>query len=369
MQLWLAPTGAGKTYTALQAVVAQKQRDPIAPVWVLVATERQVAQLRPQLLKVAREQLGTPGLFNIEFFTFYPLYHRLLALAGAPERVIDEAARLAMLREVAAETECGPFAPIAATTGFLQLVAALIYEFKQNLITPDQLAQTLPAHDARGQALARLYAAYSQRLRESKLVDREGEGWVALELVAVNPDLVRDVPLLVVDGYDQFHVLQARLLARLSDSIPTLVTLTTLPGRESSLGARFTLAGRRLDQAHREERSMPLHVTVRPAADHDARPAALREFSETLFVPGKQVTAPAWDAAQPARPPAIEMVEAPDQIGEVGAVLRRVKALLLDGHAPDSLLIALRDYDSYAWAYAALGRAYGLPLALAGGSP
>ena len=61
---------------------------------------------------------------------------------------------------------------------------------------------------------------------------------------------------------------------------------------------------------------------------------------------------------------AVQWIEAPDPAHEVGAVLRRVKRLLLDGCAPDDILIALRDWPLYGGQVAAQGAMYGLPLAL-----
>ncbi len=63
------------------------------------------------------------------------------------------------------------------------------------------------------------------------------------------------------------------------------------------------------------------------------------------------------------------MIEAPDPAREVGAILRRVKRLLLDGCAPDDILIAVRDWGQYGGQIAAQGRRYGLPLALHYGDP
>src|SRR5690606_41538172 len=59
-----------------------------------------------------------------------------------------------------------------------------------------------------------IYAEYQNRLREHNLVDREGEGWLALDVMEKQPHIGRNVDLLLVDGYDQFTPLQASLLMR-----------------------------------------------------------------------------------------------------------------------------------------------------------
>ena len=71
----------------------------------------------------------------------------------------------------------------------------------------------------------------------------------------------------------------------------------------------------------------------------------------------------------PAHGEAIRWLEVPDPAREVGVVLRHVKRLLLDGCAPDDILIALRDWTLYGGQFAAQGQAYDLPLALHYGEP
>ena len=90
-----------------------------------------------------------------------------------------------------------------------------------------------------------------------------------------------------------------------------------------------------------------------------ARPRCI-QLSEHLLRPR---------APQIAADGAVKLIEAPDPAREVGAILRRVKRLLLDGTPPDDILIAVRDWGQYGGQIAAQGRRYGLPLALHYGDP
>src|SRR5690606_17669774 len=119
---------------------------------------------------------------------------------------------------------------------------------------------------------------------------------------------------------------------------------------------------------------------IEPEDRFDPRHPALQHLSEHIFVPKAPVYEPHPPTPSPLRGEgetraasgdevAIRFVEAPDMPREVGAVLRRVKKLLLAGVYPDDVLIALRDWASYGGYFAAQGRSYGIPLALHYGEP
>jgi len=351
----LAPPGAGKTEAALQRVAQAARAHPFARIWVLVSGARQKDSFRERLAARA----GPGGVFfNIEFFTFYELYPRLLKMAGQPARRLSDAARTALLRAVLralrAEGALAVYDQIAETPGFVRIVADFIYELKQNRVAPEAFVRAAQESGrAKDRDLARIYAEYQTRLVAHDLVDRDGEGWLALSaLEAGAAPLALD--LLVVDGYDEFTPLQARLLLRLSAlARHTFITLATAPGREDTAGRRFARALAEL-QAAAAEQSVRLAVETR----HDANPQqhpALAHITARVFQP----------AAAPLRArDAVALIEAPDPAREAAAVLRRVKRLLLAGCRPDDVLIALRDWPRYADHFAALSAAYGIPLAL-----
>src|SRR5690606_33939652 len=141
----------------------------------------------------------------------------------------DETARAGLIRALLTERYRdgrGIFASIAETPGFVQIIGAFLYELKQNLILPEDFAAA--ARTDKEHELAQIYTGYQNLLRQHALVDREGEGWLALEAVNEQPERVRDVDLLIVDGYDQFNHLQTNLLAALGLGVgEMLITLTT----------------------------------------------------------------------------------------------------------------------------------------------
>ena len=288
-QLALAPVGAGKTEHVLAQIDALTADNPFATVWVLLATERQVNAFRRRLI----EEIGEQGVFfNVQFFTFYELYARILDIAGQPTRKLDYAAQVRLLRVLAGRLaergDLAAFAAIAEKPGFLSVLAEFIDELKQGLATPETFASVTAATFGgrdKDAALARLYDAYQARLRAHDVVDREGEGWLALEALAQHPKLCKHVDLLVVDGYDQFTPLQAGLVAGLAAQVgQTLVTLTTVPQREQTVGRRFADAQQTLQTAH-DRANVPLHVDTLTRPDAEQRHPALQHLADTIFRP------------------------------------------------------------------------------------
>jgi ATP-dependent helicase/nuclease subunit B len=355
-KILLAPVGAGKTAYVLDQLIAGLHEQPLARVWVLVSGKRQEDAFRQRLIERAG---GRKVYFNVEFFSFYQLYHRLLKIAQQPARVLDDAARFGLLRAILSDLKANDrlrvYEAIAETPGFVRIMAEFIYELKQNLVRPDIFSNLAEKLSDKDREIASIYAAYQEKLVEFDLVDREGDGWLALFYLRQESydHIGRDVDLLLVDGFDQFTPLQASLLMLIAERArQTIITLATAPHRLDTVGRRFVEALRQLET---------YAVTIPPVVEEPLamraanRPAALQNLVDHLFL----------REAQPhSAEGRIILIEAPDAAQEAAAVLRRVKQRLLDGAQPDDVLIALRDWPRYAGHFAAQGRVFGVPLAL-----
>ncbi|MDX1992645.1 MAG: PD-(D/E)XK nuclease family protein [bacterium] len=345
----LAPVGAGKTEIALRQLVETLDERPFARVWALLASKRQEDAFRQRLVEYRADR---KIYFNVEFFNFYELYRRLLDGVGQPQRLLNDTARYGVLRTVVDELNSSGlldvFRPIAHTPGFLRVVADFIYELKQLRVYPNDFLAS--GRTRRDTELALIYQQYQDRLQAYHLVDKEGEGWLAVNALLEDVRLADDLSLLLVDGFDQFTLVQADLLALLAGrATETLITLTTVPQREDRAGRRFQQTLARL-RGRFPERSLE-EVWVEMA--DDGRHPDLHHLIGQVFMPGAK--------AKPSEG-GIHLIEAPDPAAEAAAVLREVKRLLLNGGAPDDILIALRDWSRYEGHLAAYGRAYGLPL-------
>ncbi len=361
----LAPVGAGKTEVSLEHLIAtiHDQNKPFIKIWALLATKRQENSFRERLIEW---QDGRSVYFNVEFFNFYELYARLLDVAGTPPRRLNDSARFALLRAIVSDLDKAGqltvFGSIAKTPGFIAAIADFIAELKSNINEPHQF---LDAAEHKGitqkdREIYRIYDTYHTRLREYNLVDKEGEGWLALAETRAQKDVATDVALLMVDGYDQFTPVQANLLALLSGRVGELrITLTTVPGRKETVGRRFENTRKQLEEFHERER-VPCQTRKLPGA-REQRHADLIHIGEMIFNVQAQTRSAAPDSAL--------CIEAPSEQQEVAGVLRQIKRLLLDGARPDSILIALRDWERYRQHFMRYRQEYGLPLALHYGEP
>ncbi len=365
----LAPVGAGKTEQALARIIDVTGHKPFARVWVLLASERQISEFRNRLIQYVGER---QVIFNVEFFTFYDLYNRILEASGQPTRQLGEAARLRLLRVLASQLyddgKLAVYGSIAQKPGFIRMIADFIYELKQGIITPEDFADATARQFAdrlKDVELARIYAAYQERLLRHNIVDREGQGWLALAQLENAKHLHRDVDLVVVDGYDQFTKLQAGLVAQMAERVgETLVTLTVVPQREATVGRRFRDALAALQRAYTER---GMNYTERRLTEQvEQRHADLQHLAASIF---QLRSAPSPLSG------GVHFLAVPDVVTETATVLRNVKRLLLpdaNGHVsnrPDDVLIVLRDYERYHTHIRDLGRAYGLPMALHLGEP
>ena len=344
-KILLAPVGAGKTEYVLKQLTTVLNSKPFAKVWILLATKRQEDAFRQRLVKSGRSVS-----FNIEFFNFYELYQRLLDLQGNPQRQITELARLRLLRTIITELNLPIHGKIAETRGLARIMGELIYELKQNRMYPESFREM--TQSPREQEIAQIYATYQEYLQKLYLMDREGQGWLAVNALDDEQKFAADVDLLIVDGFDQFNPVQIDVLDGLVQQVSnTLITLTTVPSRENTIGRRFSRTLDALRQIIPETEMITGAVQNQPDIDYLIQSIFLRDAEKTDNSGG------------------LKFIETPDPASEVGAVLREVKRLLLNGTSPDEILIALRDWERYRAHFLHYGQKYRLPLALHYGQP
>ena len=351
-QLIIAPVGAGKTEFVLNEVNRQFIDKRFARIWVLLATQRQEVALRERLFKNG----DAPVYFNIEFFNFFSLYQRLLDIAGKPQRLISTTEQMMLLRHIINDLKpsLSVFEPVANTNGFARIVREWIEELKQNRVAVDDYS--VVASSPREQDLAKIYEAYQSALITHNLMDNEGQGWLTVETLNDEPQLLANaqIDLLIVDGFDQFSHTQADLLANIAKQIPQLlITLTQVTGREATIGRRFSTAKKELEHAF--ERANEHLITTPINAPQTAKHADLTHLVHNIF---SQYSHP-----KPASG-GITFLETPTPTHEAANVLRRVKGLLHNGTSPGDILIAVRGWEDYRKPLTAYAEKYKLPIVL-----
>jgi len=361
-QVLRAPVGAGKTRAVVDRINAVYSQNPLARVWVVLPTARQEYTLRQRLID---EGDGRAPLFNLELFNFYSLYERVLLAAKTPTYSVRGMARPLLLRQVIRQTLAGRtdsiFAPIAETLGFAQLVCSLIDELKAARVEPSAFAAI--AQTPKDRELADLYSAYQAVLRRESespdadstpLVDTEGEGWLALDVLAQRPETIPALGLLAVDGFDQLTQIQADLIHALAAHADnTLVTLSQMPAR----------VGQRVAQAERLLTRGGAAITVTDLPPRPFESATLQHLVANAF----SEMPPRIDLTDSA----LTLIEGANPFIESREVMRGIKRRLVTepGCQPDDFLIAVRDWPTYGAALSAAAHEFGVPLAVHHGQP
>ena len=352
VRLLLAPAAAGKTAYVLDRVRDAAQGLRSAP-RVVVPTHLQVRAWRRRLAEAG-------GAIGVRVLTFDGLYAECLNAAGEAYTELSEPVQYRLIRAVVDGMALVHYAPLVARPGFIQVLERLIGELKAARIHPDAFVRAVEGMggEPRLRELAEIYCVYQERLQAEGWADRAGLGWLAVEaLEAGAPDVARDWPLLVVDGFDDFTSVQLALLAvlarRASEAIVTL-TGTTDGGERPLVHRRFDRTREKLETALGVEATPSPRLTIHQAP-------ALAHLEANLYgSPAKEEDASG----------AVDLVEAPDRAAEVRAALRWLKARLVeDGMRPGEVALLARSMDPYRPFILQIAAEFGLPVRLAGGTP
>jgi ATP-dependent helicase/nuclease subunit B len=344
--LLIGPAGSGKTAAALaeyaaalrevrKSAAVPRRAMWVAPNWDVAAEirERLVDEVGPVL---------DPGVT-----TFAGLAADLVRMANLPLTKITslEQRRVVgrLIAESAAAGDLAYFGPVAQTPGFVTLVLDEIAAYQAGGYAPQEvLDQARGDGDARRIDLAGLLVRYRGQLDASGLVDDQTLVVAAGNVPARSPQILTGVKLAIVDGFAKFTEIEHRLLAELRRHVERL--LVTLPGdsagegdatsvREDLFAApRATVDGLRRLGRGAEIRRLP------PPAE---RPwPALAHLERNLFRDYGDIRPPAPAVAASLH--RLHIIEASGVQAEIVAIARRVKRLLVDGAAPQEIVVAFR---------------------------
>jgi len=350
--LVLSPGSTGKTQAVIHRILNLRQRQPLAPIWVIVPGQPQARNFKQRL-----SQAG--GALNVRVGTFYAFYGEILAQAGTPLPRLTDPVQYRLLRQIIErrvdDGTLRHYAALRDKPGLVSVMRNLIEELKRARIDPEALARCeYVAQRPRLSELAAIYADYQRWLQDNGWADVEGEGWLAALALENDPALCRDVPLLIVDGFDEFNPTQLAVLRALSERVlDTVITLTGALDSARVAHRRFQRARAALTQW------IVVEPEALPPSDHDPRPPVLQHLAAALF-----------EANQPRRPAddVIELIEASDRAEEVRAALRWLKARIVrDGYRPAEVAVIARNLAEYRSFLIEVAAEFGLPLRLEGG--
>ncbi|MBW6467402.1 MAG: PD-(D/E)XK nuclease family protein, partial [Brevefilum sp.] len=229
VQLILAPPAAGKTAACIQRIQALRGTDPLTPVWALVPDAQNAAYFRQRLARAG-------GGLGVNVGTFRALYTDLLERQGNFTPVITPALEHRLVQGAVdaafAAGELAHYAAIRTKPGFIAALQDIFSELRSAYISPERFSEYTRAAKPAKRELAYLYTRFVTQLAAIGWIDRDGQIWEAIDILAHNPQAAAHINLLVVDGFSAFAGARLAFLKQLSAQVGEL--LITLPGLQGS---------------------------------------------------------------------------------------------------------------------------------------
>jgi ATP-dependent helicase/nuclease subunit B len=348
--------GAGKTSrlidifrTELRRLLAESA--PGQAVWI-TPTARSRRAIRRTLLDASLGVCFAPNVFTFDQFA-----ERLLQATGLGITPLSGVAQRMIVRtiidEAVASGSLRYFAPIAETSGFLDLVLGLIAELKRDETEPDEFAKACRKRSVpRDAELLHLYREYQDRLTRLSLYDAEGRFWAArLELAAGHRGAFDPLSLVVVDGFADFTQPQYEIVQHLAGYAQRV--LLSLPMEDPVV--RTDLFAKSSKAIEEIRLRCTVDLVALATSEKQNEPSSLRHIAERLF--GNPRTTPRISDAT-----GIDIVAAAGLAGETRAVAERVKRLLLDGVSAEEIVIGTRSLDEDGTEIASMLSAAGIPV-------
>jgi ATP-dependent helicase/nuclease subunit B len=348
----VAPAASGKTQFCLERARATLEGRPLSTVWYLVPDRFQTAAVR--------RRVGVAGgAIGLRVGTFGELYRHLLLQGGQPEPICSDPMihRLVegAVRDLAGRGELSHFGAIAHMPGFANALCGRIAELKQARVFPATFQEVAERQGKALLELAKVHAAYEEKLLEVGWIDPEGLNWIAVDVLGRDPRLAEDIALLIVDGFDSFNAAQLEAMRLLGKTVAEV--LITLPGElnaERETHRRFarSLAGLR--------QKLPYALVAGEHLETKLH-GSLLHLEGGIFQPG---------ASPRASDGSVAFLEARTAIDEAREALRWIKARIVRDHLrPDECALIAPEPERYWPHLREVGDEFGLPLRFTEGDP
>lgn len=352
------PAGSGKTARMRGLCLDRARLDPGAALW-LGPTHRAVEEVREEAIREAGSLVG------LRMAAFSDFLDEIVRHNDPQARLLSEVQRRLLAEDLLADLQARGRVPhferVLEMRGFSDGLLGLLEELRRARIPPGAFAESAEQGGAKGRQCAAVYTAYRRELQRRQLHDREGSAWHAHDLL--ERGLRRpygSVKAVFLDGFSDFSPAQSGVIGVFARDVGEIwVSLPGEPGDErAELFARPRETLRRLEKLGAAveflERSAGPKATLRPGG--------LVHLERELFRPLRRV-ATSDDAS------GVEVIEAPGVHGEVRLVARRIKTLLVDGVAPDAVVVAARDLPAYAELVREVFDEYAIPVDVEGNEP
>ena len=328
-KLIIAPPASGKTAACIDRILKVHKEQPVAQVWVIVPDRQKTPYFRQRLAEAG-------GGMGVHIGTFRDLYVEILENNGIFTPVVTPALDNRLVQETvdAALTanQLVHYGNIAHKPGFILVLQDAFAELRGAYVTPEAfLDYTLTSSPTRVE-LAILYDRYIARLKDLNWIDLEGQSWLAAEVLRNNPQAVKGIDYVVVDGFTSFSGVRREFLRLLSSQIEEMII--TLPGEQDSSRMVY-----RKSNLVIKELKDALQVQEQYPVQKPHLPEFLQHIEEHILDNGdnKKLETP-----QPI------MLELSSQVEEAREVIRWIKALhLREGVALSDCAIFASNLDTY----------------------
>jgi ATP-dependent helicase/nuclease subunit B len=229
IELIIAPPAAGKTTSCIQRIQAVQKAHPLSPVWVIVPDRLKASYFRQRLAQAG-------GGIGIKIGTFGDLYVEILESNGIFTPVVTPALENRLVQETVDESldagELIHFGAIAHKPGFILVLQDSFAELRGAFVKPEAFLEYTHNSSPTRHELALLYSRFLTRLKKLNWIDMEGQSWLAVELLDQNPQALKSISYVVVDGFTSFSGIRRELLRLISAQVEELTI--TLPGEPES---------------------------------------------------------------------------------------------------------------------------------------
>lgn len=328
-ELIIAPPASGKTVACIQRIQALKKKDPLARIWVLLPERQKIPYFQHRFAQAG-------GGMNLTIGTFGDLYVEILESNGIFRPVITPALENRMIHETVdsalALGELEHYAAIAHKPGFNLVLQDAFAELRGAYVAPEAFLEYARNTSKAQYEIALLYDHFLDRLESINWIDVEGQSWLALDVLKHNPQAVKWIAHLVVDGFTSFSGVRQEFLKLISTQVGGMTI--TLPGEQGST----RMVNRKANMVIQElEDSFPIQENYLSAMTH--LPEFLRHVERHFLETGeyKKMQSP-----QPI------MREVSSQVEEAREALRWIKALQVrDGIALSDCAIFVSHLETY----------------------
>lgn len=355
--LLTGPAGSGKTCLALALAEHYRNDNASAGGYLLAPNATTAADLRNRLLR--RSEKGM--LLAPPVLTFRSLAERILTAlspSDQPPRFIDPLRRHLMLQQIVADSARSntfdAFAPIADAPGLVSSLERSISELKRAAADPADLDAAFGEARGKTRDLLAVYRTYQQKLQAANLFDPEGQMWQvrdALRHAETFDAAAAGLPALralIVESFTDFTPTQLEILASLARHVEALVI--TLPWADDDRTRMWQWTDRTRQAIEKVFDPSPVHIRLTPPQDH----GQAMDLARYVFT---------YQSAETPLPSCVNLIEAPSIEGEVTAVAKRVKRLLVDGAQAGSIAVLARSQETYRDTVQRVFAAHDIPLA------